>query len=777
MILTINDRQGQEHFAQGGIYMECLMITSDVDLVVNQKIWFSPALFDNTIISTPEIQDTEYHWELAYPGIAGTFPMFPINFDNKYKNMLVKIRFFTPRIFSVTLEYLATSDTGKYLYPYPLQPLQYWQNQHVEKSAGANVYNSIGRRIGLRVTVRNIGNTAADDFVESQKTIQGKQWEIVNYPSIDNRYYLESNGQPVNGFITGQDLKVKLRNFPELTNSQYFAGIYRTDKLLDQGLEFYNELRMQMAKANNTADEPFMFATGTISKIDLKDFHGFRYDHFESIADYTIDDAYFDDPTARYRLFVITKESCQWRSYLFDEFGIHNNREAPTGTIDITTVKVDTTTVVITQGSCLYEVPHGSEMEYQAEFDIPSYEADLLAKGYPGGFADYFVGFKAYISDGINQLGVEVTDQIVVDSYVGNKAIINYKFKVPDSWQGLAKYPNFVWIFDYKDGNVDHITAFTQIHIHVGTPTDIEYGGVPLPAEICYEDASEQEFCFENPTAAHEFFVDLLREGEKINNTPLITAIEADFSTAANACLTFDYPNAETDTQYCFKMRAHTPTITGTARPCTDIKIIRNPSGIFGLYHTFGHELVGWVDADILYVKIIVMDINYKVLGTYLSIGKAAYEQIFLPGNGDTPWRLSIHVVRNDGHTYHITGIFNWTKGIDSSALFNICTEVKFQDCPENPILSHTTVWNYFAPPPPYGSIQNKTVTAIFTNPGVPTSQLRQYSLNGAPYVAYTVPLILNRFDRVTFKWTLTYSPTCTIVLYDCVTDEECSAP
>ncbi len=782
MAFTINDRAGQEAFAQGGIYMECLMLTYDAGLAINQKLRISPALWDSQFIS-PNITDKSYYWEIAYPNVVGTFPATLINADKKYKNMQVKVRFFSNKVFEVIIEYLALADTHKFLYPYIFQPLNLWTKQSVDNSH-INVYTSAGRQIGLTVILRNVGDTADLLRVDSEKAAQGKEWTIVNYPSIDNRYYLESNGIPVNGFVPGEDLKIKLRNFPEHTNCQYFCGIFRTDELLNQGEEFYDELYMQYALSNNTADEPFKLATNTIARTKLQNVHGFRYDHFESIADFEIHKSYFELP-GRYRVFCIVKENCQFRSYLFDEFKVHTNREAPVGTIDIINVKVDGVAITTTDGTCMYDVPYCAEVEYLARMNIASFNADLLAKGYPGTFFDYFVGVDAYISDGINQLGLPVDGQSVTDNG-GATGYFNilYKFMIPENWQGLAKYPNFVWKFDY--GSIqDYITAFTQIQIHTGSQLDIVPVGVGFPETICDVDYPNYGLCFQGPSSASKFFFDLLLEGVKIDKGDLIYGAETDFSTDTNAdtindaCLTFIGPLAKNELQYCLKMRAFDPQYGAGAAPCTDIEISRlHVPGPLELF-TFDFELIGWADADVKAVFIDISNTNHQILGTLKIYNKAKSEQIFLPHEKTSPYILTIYILRSDGFSYYLADrVFNWSKDVDiNKAKFNICSTAGFQDCPENPILSHTVTWNYFAPPPPYGSIQNKTITAIFTNPGAPTSQAKTYTVNGGAPINYTVPFTVNRFDKVILYWSLTYSPTCTIKLEDCITDEECSAP
>ena len=363
----------------------------------------------------------------------------------------------------------------------------------------------------------------ATNFVQSDKNVQGLGWKNVNYPSPDNRYFMESGGETVTGFIQGQDLKINLRNFPEFTNSQYYCGIFRVDSLLNQSMEFYDEIYLQYGKANNTVAEPFDFAVNTIKRDKLKDVHGFRFDQFESVADFTIDQAYFDDPNGRYRCFIVVKEACQYRSYLFDEFGSQPEREIPVGNIEITAIDIDNTSLSLANGACLFNVPPCSVIEIEAKLDVTAFDADLLAKGYPGTFANYFAGYKAWISEGMNQTGFDVPGQVVIDSYAVGFAIITYTFKVPSHWGGTNKFINFDWIFNYGDGNQDNVVGFTSIHIKAGTSTDIELAGPANPETICDIGAATQTFSFENPSVNHVFEFDLLKNGVEIDQTQLIT--------------------------------------------------------------------------------------------------------------------------------------------------------------------------------------------------------------------------------------------------------------
>lgn len=784
MVLTINDRQGQEAFAQGGIYKECIMLTSDTPLVggLNQLL-VSPALFDSDF-RAKFIIESEYHWKITWPGIAGTFPLQPANFDPKFSNIKVYVKVFSNNVFEVILEYMAVADTHHYLYPYTYQPLNLWQNQSVDKEK-LNVYNTANRQIGLRVSIYDKPFTSPPAtllaWVQSDKSIKGNQWNLINFPSIDNRYYLESGtpARPVSGFVPGEDLVIKLRNFPEYTNCQYYCGVFRIDEQLNQSLEFYKEIFMQYCLANNTAAEPFSMATNTILRDKLKNVHGFRYDNFECIADFTIDQSYFVSG-ARYRFFVVVKESCQYKSYLFDDFGEDDTQDVVCGDLTVTGIKVDDTVLSLADGSCIYDVPVCSDLELKMKLNIASYNADLIAKGLPGNFYNYFLQeVECYISNGEQQLGSNPFPNSVDWSNDGTDVEIVYTFKIPNTWSGTTKYANFVWKFEMAENTFQYVVGYLLINVHQSDQTDIELKSpLGLQDTICDIDAVPTQFCFENPSATHEFRFDLLKEGLKIDDSVLIPTRETDFSTANDACITFDYPTAENEQRYCLKMRAHKPTVE-LVKPCTDIIIEYNKVFADGKFLTFGwaYELVGWVDADVKHVTVFVIDPITNITLGYFTVNGLAQGTSWFPQISKNPVILNIQVLRTDGNFYFISVPFAWSKDKNTNeARYNICSGAGHQDCLENPILSHTTTWNYFSPPPPYGSILNKTITGIFTLGGAPTGNVKEYRLNGGAWLAYTVPITTTRFTKVELRWTLTY-PDCVIVLYDCVTDEECSAP
>lgn len=770
--LILNSRAGVEGFAQGGIYKECLALSAKDGgaayiIPIGTKIYVAPALWDETQISREQLgssPDFEPVWEFTFVHVAGIYYGNLINTDVKYKNMRCRIRIFTSSLFLVELEYLALADTHDFLYPYTYQPLQLWTNQSVKGKVPLNVYTTANRTIGMRVSIDST------TWVQTNYFVQGQSWKFVNYPSVDNRYFMEVNGKTANGFILGEDLKVNLRNFPQYTNSQYYAGIFRVDELLGMSMEFYDEIFMQYAKANNTADEPFEFATNTIKRTELKDFHGFRFDNFESIADFTIDADYFE-AGARYRCFLIAIEGCQYKCYLFDEFGEAPVHEAIYGDIDIDSVDIDGISLNIANGSCLYDVPVCSEMVYVAKMNIASYEAALLAAGLGGSWSDYFKEAFCYISEGVNQLGVNPFPDSVEYEETGGEAIITFSFKIPEDWQGDNKIVNFVWVFDYGV-NQDYITAYTSIQLHVSDDTDIELKGAALPEEICDIDAISQTLCFENPSASHDFFVDLIKDGVQTEDA-LITNQEADFSTAADACLDFDFEEAETETEYCLKMRAHNQTTTVTVKPCIDILIEfeRQVSG-GEVFMALKYDLSPWVDADVAEVVLSIAKPTSEIL--LQSFDLAQDEKLFpeLYFNSKNPFTLGINVRRTDGHVYYVE-LDNVTVNETGTILnIDICGGSSPQYCTENPILSHTLVWNYNAG----GQLPNKTITANFLNPGVYISDVRQYRLNGGAWVNYTVPITVAPSWKVEFRWEITYAD-CVIELYDCLTEEPCAFP
>ncbi len=769
--LVLNSRSGVEGFAQGGIYKECLAIsakdgTSAYVIPIGTKIYVAPALWHEDQVSKWQLgnsPDFEPVWEFTFTHAPGIYGGNLINSDPKYKNMKCVIRVFTSSLFLVGLEYVALADTHSFLKDYTYQPLQLFTKQSVDGKK-LNVYNTANRTIGMRVSINST------TWLQSDYYVQGIPWKFVNYPSVDNRYYLEVGGKTANGFILGQDLKVNLRNFPQYTNSQYYAGIFRVDELLNQSMEYYDEIFLQYAKANNTAAEPFELATNTIKRTELKDFHGFRFDNFESVADFTIDDAYFV-AGGRYRCFLITKESCQYRCYLFDEFGEANVHENIYGTIDIDSVTIDGLPVTITNGTCLYDVPVCSEMVYVAQMNIASYEAALVAAGLSGNWEDYFIGADCYISDGVNQLGVNPFVDSVEYEETGGEAIITYSFKIPEDWQGDNKVINFLWKFDFGSYQ-EYITAYTSLQFHVSDQTDIELKGTALPEEICDIDAIVQNICFENPSATHRFFVDLLKDGVETEDD-LISNKEADFGTALDACLDFDFENAETETEYCLKMRAHKQTTSSLPAPCTDIVInferVTNGGEIFT---ELNFELLTWLDADVAEVVITIVKPTSEVL--FQSFNKASDSKLFPEDYFalKNPFTLGVYIRRTDGFIYYVElNMVSVNPGFTEFVL-DICGSPSFQYCQENPILSHTIVWNYNAG----GQLPNKTVTPVFTNPGAPISQVKQYRLNGGAWLNYTVPLTIAPSWKVEFRWELTYTD-CVIELYDCLTEEECAFP
>lgn len=764
MTLVRNSRAGVKGFAQGGIYKECIAVSHDTGIAAGTKLYIAPALWDDKYRVKWQLDEgtgREPVWSFEFTTIPGTYPATLINIDNKYRNVQVKIRVFSNKLFIVYLEYMALADSHNFLTYYNYQPLNLWRRPSVDYQK-LNVYNTSNRICGLRVSL------STTEYIQSEAFVQGRPWTFINYPSADNRYYLESDSKVVNGFIIGKDLKVNLRNFPRYTNSQYYCGIFRVDELLDQGLTFDDEIFLQYAKANNTADEPFDLVTNFIARNRLKDVHGFRFDNFESVADFTIDKDYFT-AGGRYRCFIVCKESCQYRSYMFDEFGEIIPREIPKGDMEIDSIDLDGYSLGIGSGSCLYDVPSLCEMEYVAKMDIASYEADLLAKGITGVWSDYFKEAYCYVSEGSYQTGTNPFLNSTTYEETGGDSKIGFNFKIPESWEGTNKFINFVWVFDYKNGYVDHVVAYTSIQVHVTDQTDIELKGVAPPEEICDVDAQELEFCFENPSNTHYFELDLFKDNVTIKED-LILNKEADFSTNSDGCFDFDYPNAENEVEYCAKLRAFKQTTAAGPPPCTDLLIRVYELGGVGSAHFLEWELDGWVDADVSYVDIVIKNqFSYFHTG---DINKASGNAGF-PNNG-LPGEIIVTIIRTDGFRYDFKAFFQAQNGKNTYLSYDICTGIEFVFCSSvNPILSHTITWNFNAG----GQLPNKTVTPVFTNPGAPTGQTKEYRLNGGAWIAYAAPLTVAPATKVEFRWELVYGTTCTIELYDCLTEEECAFP
>lgn len=759
MALVKNSRAGVKGFAQGGIYKECIAVSHDTGIAVGTKLYIAPALWDENYRVKWQIDEgtgRQPVWSFEFTTIPGTYPASLINIDSKYKNVIVKIRVFSNKLFIVYLEYLALADMHDFLTYHNYQPLQLWTRQSVDNKK-LNVYNSANRIMGLRVSL------STTEYFQSEAFVQGKPWQFVNYPSADNRYYLEVNGNVTNGFILGEDLKVNLRNFPRYTNSQYYCGIFRVDELLNQNLSFDDEILLQYALANNTADEPFTLVTNFIARNLLKDVHGFRFDNFESIADFTIDKDYFVNG-GRYRCFIVCKESCQYRSYLFDEFGVNDKHIVIQGDIFCDSVEIDGTSLTIADGCSLYNVPSDSEMVFTMKMDIIDYEADLAANGMVGSWIDYFKEAYCYVSEGLHQTGSNPFLDSVNYTESGTDAIIEWTFKIPNSWEGTNKFLNFVWVFDYKNGYVDHVVAFTSLQVHVSDEADIELKGPPPPDEICDIDAIELEFCFENPSVGHQFELDLLKDNVK-STEELILNKEADFATNADGCFDFDYPNAVNEVQYCAELRAHKQTHSALPAPCDDLKLTYFETG--NNQYGFCFDFDTWIDTDIYYINFAFIDENQS-FEWYDSASACVQVQKFT----NNPTRFVIYILRTDGYEYYLKGTLQTSSTINELTI-ETCTNVVSSYCPNNPILSHTITWNFNAG----GQLPNKTVTPIFTNPGAPTSQTKQYRLNGGAWLNYTVPLTISPSWKVEFLWTLVYGTTCTIELYDCLTEEECAFP
>jgi len=779
-LLTINDRRGVGSFAQGGIYREYIMVTADDVLTAGNCIRVSPALFDSTF-QADQVLPKKYHWKLIYT-TTGEFTMAPPTFViDKYKNVIIKIKFFTDQIFEIKFEWIAIADMGRYLYPFPYQPRTLWESYAAEKLLKYNAYNTADKLLGVRITVDVADVDPPDNlaFIQQDYPVQGKPWTIVNNPSIDNRYFLEADGDPVNGFVLGSDLTVRFRNFPRYTNCQYFAGIYRLDKEAFINGAFYDEMAMQYAKANNTADEPFEFTSGVIDRNLLKDMHGFRYDHFESIADFTIDAAYFE-AGGQYRIFLITKEECIYKSYLFDPFEEKTSWNSPEGDITIPEVSVDGVVIDTSVGSCLYNVPTGCEMIYQFRFDIPSYEADLVTKGITAPFEDFFREAKAYISESTESLGSEVDGQVVdVVITPDDNVLVTYSFKIPTDWAGLNKYVNVEWIFDYLNGEVDHLASYVLLNVKNDNSIFIQNPD-PLPESYCEVDAIDTEFCFSSleVTEDHKFFFDTINEGQVIPPDDVIIELESDFSTGDDACVTFKYPLISTNQEYCIRTRAWKATNDSDgSEPCTDIVIKYNRHFFRPTNAYFIYDILGWTDAEILTVSVAFFDINGNAITGFETHNEAEYYKLLQLNHN--PVFISITVYRVSGEVYS-TGkfLFTWHyeafAGDTTELTVDLCVIPTVQDCEENPVLSSTVVWNYITPPPD-AALTSKTITAVETNFGAAT--VTRYKILNGTESAYTVPFTVGAFVTVSLRFELDYGDGCVLELYDCLTEQEASIP
>ena len=91
MALIINNRAGVEGFSQGGIYMECLAISSGSfgaydPIPAGTPIYIAPALWDQEHRSKWQIDNgngTDPVWEFEYQLAPGTYSANLINQDPK----------------------------------------------------------------------------------------------------------------------------------------------------------------------------------------------------------------------------------------------------------------------------------------------------------------------------------------------------------------------------------------------------------------------------------------------------------------------------------------------------------------------------------------------------------------------------------------------------------------------------------------------------------------------------------------------------------------------
>lgn len=775
MNLVINARSGVGSFAQGGIYREYVILTSDVDIVAGNTIRISPALFDATF-QADQVLPKKYHWKLVYT-TTGEFSMTPVSFViDKYKNVLVKINFFSARIFEVRFEWIAIADTGKYLNPYPYQPLTLWQNQAVDKINKDNVYNSADKLLGLRITI-DVADTDPPEnraFVQSDYPVQGIPWTVANYPSIDNKFYYEADGSPVNGFVFGSDLKVKLRNFPRYTNTQYVAGIYRTDQEAFVNGAFYDEMYMQMARANNTADEPFLLSSSLIDRNQLKDMRVFRYEHSESFAEFTIDADYFTQG-GRYRVFVCTIEECIYKSYLFDEFGEKTTWPQPKGDIEVLEINVDGIAIDLDYGKCLVNVPTGAEIELVVKMDIDSYNIDLGTKGIAGVFEDYFKDIECYISNGVNQLGIPVPDQVASYSNTTTESTITYSFKVPKDWVGLQKYINFAWIFDYKNGEVDHITGFTGLHI-VNKPDYINLKTPdPLPESYCDIDAVATEFCFEASEASneHKLFIDLINENQTIPAEDVIEQTELDFGTDNDACIELDYTLINVNQEYCIDLRAWKASRDTDEFPCLEFQFeAERVANGYDIEYILRFDIPAWTDSDVNSIDVLISD---AIRGNFVIIQSSNSKTGDITINEQTyvnsPWLIQVSIIRTDGSTGYFEFYFTAQEGGNTMTVDTCSVDVPTQDCAENPTLSASIVWNYAGA----GQLTSKTITPVES--GFGAAAVTRYKILNGVESAYTVPFTVGAFINVALRYELDYGGGCTMELYYCIKEQRSSAP
>jgi hypothetical protein len=774
--LTINDRRGVSGFAQGGIYRESIVYTCSEDIPASGIVRISPALFDALHVSK-QVDNTDYFWYFVWTSTPGEYTATP-NFPTKYKNIIIKVKVYTARIFEIKMEWLAIADTGKYLYAYPYQPLQLWLNPSVNKSP-INVYNTSGMSLGIRVTIKN--NPATDDgshveISQNDSAVQGESWTIINYPAIDGKYFMEVDGLPANGFVDGKDLTIKLRNFPRYTNSQYMAGIVRIDKLVGVGGQFDDELTMQYAKANNTADEPFELTSAIIDKTYLKDMHGFRYDQSESIAEFTIDKDYFD-PSGQYRVFLITVEECQYKSYLFDVFGESSQWQSPSTQLLVTDVNIDGISLDLDYGNCLYNVPYWINYSATVIISRSDFETDLASKGISGNFDTYFKGAECFISDNAQSLGIEVSGQIINSVTNGDNQEITYSFKVPQTWAGLTKYVNIGYKFEYPNGIIDHLIGYISLVIADNADAIILKSPTGLPDPICSNDALDAEFCFESDeaTSSHKFFYDLLKEGIQVEPDLYIDTSETNFSTDLDACLIYKFTQVRDNEELCLNMRSWNATADTDQAPCTDFvfSALRTTNG-YEIEYEIQFDIPSWDDSDIKNIDAQVTD----TLGNQFwiqAIGKTTgFIRILESEYVNSPWLVNVTIVRTDGATANFQ--FYFALGVNNTITVDTCGDTPSQNCEENPILSATVVYNY-ASPPSYAAITNKTITGVFTNPGTTPDSESKYKIINGVESAYTGAFSTGTYNSVALRWVITYPGCEPIELYHCIKEFQASIP
>lgn len=714
--------------------------------VIGKVITFSPAIWlDNQqqIVLTAPVNNM---FKATYP-TSGTVEMTWIG-NTVLQNWRAQIEYIDALTFDVKFQFIPTTDVNQFVHTAPaITNLTRFTQESLFLSS---VYNH-DKYLEMAVWLEYDPDTLQTVMQYAHFPFQLCNW--FGDSLLPTIFPLQVGGQPVNGFIVGQDLDVTIHidgsgSDPIYIGNDYFIAIIRETPETSGNLIDAHELGYAAVNGNvsgnvSTLDNPF------ISVIPISQAPGILTNQYET--EVTIEGVYFN-PDYCYRIYIVFNVSGEW--HVAKSESICNAGAPNVPTYGAITTQITQGLNVFTEG-CISNVSPGQVLEVCAIMSQSGYNAAAVTNGIVGTYATNLEAINVYDSlDGLTT--GQLLEEIEGLTFLSLSVDGCYSFTVPEAWSNTQRFIVFEYVFFINDPDEpyrDYIYYAIPISIiDIDTP-----GAVTLVSIHNADDAvfPNDRICLDysgvvklNITHADGALYDI----QIIDPNGLVILTPVDFSPAGDAQIIVDSNALSLDFPKCIKIIATPQSIATDTCACFNIELTQTMVAYGDVLQTV---TLDWevIAPPSPFSSIIIKQGDDAAEEFFTDTGTVTY--LVQSNNAKITLHFVITVILEDGCVYTTTPTIQvWNIEGDTNTLnYDIC------DAPPDGLLGCDN----------YPSIQytctglGSTATLIFNDSQITSpiaTDVREYSTdNGASWLPYVfpVPIITPALGR----WSLTYSDAC----------------